>query len=405
MSNDPPARDENNAEFRARALDFNDRWRTEYSRMVALTWKQKNDRTWRSGHRTLARELGLHRLEVYMCRGLAWLLTPDGWHGLGSEYLSAFLEFLAVSTEGVEQASVTTEETRGDTRADIVVRTVAATVLIEAKITAPEGARQADRLAEGWSPEVPTLVFLTKDGGTPATAVDSTGMWTAVRWQDLGAIGRAVMDRLGLETIAPGARDLIETLEMSTGRQSTMEDSKLAFYMNHREQILEWSNLHSQAVHQLSMALRKYLEPVRGGHRERFNVWDALERRNPLLQLKDPDPKWRIGGYLELQWRPDDLLRPQLKFEWPQLIICSHPEAGAKCRQEVQRVTQTIASSGGMSLDPNRLWIWRAPLVPEGPIADLDEYARDCVKRLLDLWETVGPAISGAHARLADEPL
>lgn len=206
-------------------------WETAFRKMAELTRQQKNDRTWRSGHRTLVRELGLHRLEVYMCRGLAWLLTPDGWHGLGSEYLSAFLELLALSVEGAEQASVTTEETRGDTRADIIVRTTAATVLIEAKISAPEGARQADRLAEGWSPESPSFVFLTSDGGVPATAVESVDQWRTLRWQDLGAIGRVLMNRIGPETIAPGARDLIETLEMERREASDSGRLKVGFLL------------------------------------------------------------------------------------------------------------------------------------------------------------------------------
>ncbi|WP_440220166.1 PD-(D/E)XK nuclease family protein [Dietzia sp. MNB45] len=372
--------------------------------MAELTRQQKNERAWRSGHRTLMRELGLDHLEVYMCRGLAWLLTPDGWHGLGSEYLSAFLELLALPVEGAEQASVTTEETRGDTRADIVVRTPAATVLIEAKISAPEGARQADRLAEGWSPESASLVFLTSDGGIPVTAVDSVDQWTTLRWQNLGAIGRDLMNRVGPETIAPGARDLIETLEMSVEGPGTVDDSKLDFYLNHREQILEWSDLHGQAVHQLSTSIRKHLQPVKVQPSERFGVWESLEGSVPLLQLKVPGPDGLVGGFVELQWRPRDLLRPGLKFEWPQLIICSHPDAGAKCRQEVQQATQAIAASRGMALDPNRWWIWRASLAPEKSITDLDEYARDCVRRLLELWETVGPAIAEAHTRLATTP-
>ena len=248
---------------RSTGPDVVDEWDTAFRQMAELTRQQKNERAWRSGHRTLMRELGLDHLEVYMCRGLAWLLTPDGWHGLGSEYLSAFLELLALPVEGAEQASVTTEETRGDTRADIVVRTPAATVLIEAKISAPEGARQADRLAEGWSPESASLVFLTSDGGIPVTAVDSVDQWTTLRWQNLGAIGRVLMNRVGPETIAPGARDLIETLEMSVEGPGTVDDSKLDFYLNHREQILEWSDLHGQAVHQLSTSIRKHLQPVK----------------------------------------------------------------------------------------------------------------------------------------------
>ena len=39
---------------------------------------------WRGGHRTLMHALGIQPREVYLTAGLAWLLDPDGWHGLGS---------------------------------------------------------------------------------------------------------------------------------------------------------------------------------------------------------------------------------------------------------------------------------------------------------------------------------
>jgi len=44
---------------------------------------------WRGGHRTLMHALGIQHREVFLTAGLAWLLDPDGWHGLGSRVLSS----------------------------------------------------------------------------------------------------------------------------------------------------------------------------------------------------------------------------------------------------------------------------------------------------------------------------
>src|SRR5690606_30892102 len=100
---------------------------------------------WRTGGRTLLNALLVHHDEVILCRGLAWLLTPDGWHGLGSKVLVGLLELLGLSTDGAGEAQVVIEEQREETRADIVVRYQEGTVLIEAKVWAGEQYEQADR--------------------------------------------------------------------------------------------------------------------------------------------------------------------------------------------------------------------------------------------------------------------
>lgn len=52
-----------------------------------------------------------------MCSGLAWLLNPDGWHGLGSAVLNGLLAKIGVHAAGSASATVALEETRHDTRA------------------------------------------------------------------------------------------------------------------------------------------------------------------------------------------------------------------------------------------------------------------------------------------------
>ena len=47
--------------------------------------------------------LGLQHHEVSLTAGLAWLLDPDGWHGLGSKVLSQGCSF----NSGYRQRSTT----------------------------------------------------------------------------------------------------------------------------------------------------------------------------------------------------------------------------------------------------------------------------------------------------------
>ena len=53
------------------------------------------------------------------------------------------------------------------------------TVLIEAKIWALEQRQQADRLADEWG-EGTHLVFLTREGNYPSTAVTSRDRWRRI---------------------------------------------------------------------------------------------------------------------------------------------------------------------------------------------------------------------------------
>ena len=190
-------------------------WQAEIARMSAEHSRLRATGQWRAGGRTLLRALGLHHNEVIMCRGLAWLLTPDGWHGLGSAVLDGLLGRLGVATDGSEHAVVITEEVKDIARADIVVRFEGVTVLIEAKVWAFEMGKQADRLAEGWADEPVHLVFLTRDGKDPATAVASRGDWHSLAWSDVAQIVAAAIS--ANPDCEPGVWEYLRTIEIYGG--------------------------------------------------------------------------------------------------------------------------------------------------------------------------------------------
>ncbi len=193
-------------------------WELAMSSMQAEVRALRQDGRWRSGGRTLLHALGLHHDEVLLCRALAWLLTPDGWHGLGDRFIVRILHDLGLDADEASSATVAREEMRGDTRADIVVRAGSTMVLIEAKVFAPEQPRQADRLAELWSDEAPRLVFLTRDGRQPQTAMESRGDWLCLSWTELAELLAQVVDDLaqGVDDgphCAAGVHDILETLQ------------------------------------------------------------------------------------------------------------------------------------------------------------------------------------------------
>jgi hypothetical protein len=168
---------------------------------------------WRGGRRTLMHALGIQHSEVYLTAGLAWLLDPDGWHGLGSKVLSGLLGQLGLPSAIDYPVRVAVEETRsgGETRADLVVRMPGLTLLIESKVYAEEQPEQCDRLADAWATEQPVLVFLTLDGRPPGTDSTTEGRWHRLAWPQVAAVIAAAA---GGSDCAPGVRDLLATIEI-----------------------------------------------------------------------------------------------------------------------------------------------------------------------------------------------
>lgn len=200
------------AEWRAtglRGLQEVPAWQIRLAIMREEMQHLRSQGLWRTGGLTLLHELGLHRNEVVLCRGLGWLLAPDGWHGLGDGLIRALACALDLPTQSVDQATVSLEEARGVTRADVVVRFPGACVLIEAKVMAMEQDKQADRLARGWADESPHLVFLTREGREPLSAVETAGQWSCLRWSELASMASDLI-AAGMPA-SPGARDLIAT--------------------------------------------------------------------------------------------------------------------------------------------------------------------------------------------------
>lgn len=185
-------------------------WEEQFAVMCAEEEGLRARGLWRTGGRTLLHEMGLHRSEVHLCRGLAWLLTPDGWHGLGEGFLSGLLSALAIPTDGAARALVVTEESRAATRADIVVRLPQRTLLIEAKVFALEQPRQCDRLAHEWADEAPHLMFLTRRGVRPSTAVESRDAWKTMTWRQVAQIAKDVA--AANCDVSHGALEFIDTL-------------------------------------------------------------------------------------------------------------------------------------------------------------------------------------------------
>lgn len=198
---------------RARDRALVPQWEARIAEMRATQQALLTAGRWRGGPRTLLAALDLQYRELMMTAGLAWLLRPDGHHGLGNSVLNGLLDHLAIPTDGSHaHVRIVREEPREDTRADLVAYGSDWTVVVEAKTFAAEQPAQLDRLYENWRDEPGAcFVFLTRGQRDQQTADSSAGEWKPLTWSQVAAIARtAASAKTG---IAPGVHDYLATLE------------------------------------------------------------------------------------------------------------------------------------------------------------------------------------------------
>ncbi|HEX8094694.1 PD-(D/E)XK nuclease family protein [Jatrophihabitans sp.] len=167
---------------------------------------------WRGGPRTLLAAIDVQYRELAMTAALAWLLRPDGHHGLGTGVLAGLLTRLGIGGSVDGRVRITVEELRTETRADLVVYGSDWTIVVEAKTYAPEQERQLDRLYLRWKDEAaPSFVFLTRGARDPRSAHESHAQWRGLTWREVATLIRnAAATRSG---ISAGVHDYLETLE------------------------------------------------------------------------------------------------------------------------------------------------------------------------------------------------
>jgi hypothetical protein len=194
-------------------------WETLLALMAAETASLKADGLWRSGPRTMLGALGLQDRELPLVAGLAWILTPEGHHGLGDLVLASWLSRFDVPYEPSLPISVRLEESRRDhtgaTRADMVIRAGTQCMLLEAKVYSIDHHAQCDRLARLWAPERPALVYLTRWGEPPTEAPESQRQWRRLAWSDVADIIDAAIQQ---RRPAAGVADYLLTLRHYHGR-------------------------------------------------------------------------------------------------------------------------------------------------------------------------------------------
>ncbi|KAA1419215.1 hypothetical protein F0U44_12250 [Nocardioides humilatus] len=353
------------------------------------------DVEWRSGKKTLLGALGLHHNEVAMCRGLAWLLTPNGWHGLGAAVLDELLTALDLARDDSRTARVVLEESREDTRADIVVRFGATTLLIEAKIWAGEGAQQCDRLARLWDSETPTLVFLTRSGDQPRTAIASGGRWRPLRWTDIADMIESAIE--GIVGVDVGVQEYLRTLRLYGGNATGNDDAQLDNLLRRwagaedlvaapaRSDDAEWAAIEDRARAAWRDAILAAEKRWSGGP-----DFIVEPRMGQLYICIQDDPLIQVV----LNWAHNPHTRSSRQAIWPHVVIGVDPKRSGPLREAILEATDFAELTFGMvNTKTTPWWLRSGPIVPDADLTDVHSYADLCMTRLVEVWAAVRPVV------------
>jgi len=175
-------------------------WATQLAGMRNVQRRIVDAGDWTSGPSDLLSVLRIQHREVLNCRILRWVLDPLARHGAAPEVLGRLALELGLPLGNERAVSVDAEVAVDKARADLVLTGDggAWTVVVEAKIDAAEGPRQAARLEEDW-PEA-SLVFLTRSGTSIPGTAGEPERWTPLSW---GWFGRAAAEAIeGLPAVA-----------------------------------------------------------------------------------------------------------------------------------------------------------------------------------------------------------
>ncbi len=175
---------------------------------------------WLGGPTSVLEVLDVHTQELTVTRVLAWFLRPDGRHGLHDAPLRHVLRLAGADADAdlhpvhvvLEDSRTTVEGDPNDpslTRADLVVYTRQTTLVVEAKMYAPEQRNQLDRLKRCWRDDLaPAFLYVTRHT-LPQTTARREGLWPATTWATLGG---TFAEQAGAGTATPEALALANSL-------------------------------------------------------------------------------------------------------------------------------------------------------------------------------------------------
>lgn len=182
------------------------------------------------------------------------------------------------------------------------------------------------------------------------------------------------------------------------------DDPKIQFYLTHRNLIQEWAAIADPAAQALEHALLSAAHELvasAGGNlpAPRINPGGTTFVRLDITTAPYP------GVWFELSWERRSLLRHGAGT-WPSLRLVTSPQEPAELREALKDVSATVMIRNGLDQGSRHWWIRHGDLNPESEPIDIDQFARDCLQRMVtvhaELHEPIRQVVQGFQASQPD---
>lgn len=193
--------------------------------------------------------LGIERMEIRHSNFLAWLLDPEGTHGLGSLFLKRFLRDISlldspdsINEIGIHDANSRRVEVRREWRnIDILLIADDLAICIENKVDSSDSQKQLARYREIINKNFPlhrkAFVYLTPDGRDPGDENEQTNYINYSYKQITGHLQRIL--KLHRESMIPSVSiyisDYLENIRTNLMKESKLNTLAQQLYESHKE--------------------------------------------------------------------------------------------------------------------------------------------------------------------------
>ncbi len=173
-------------------------WTTSMADLTQEHRRLVREGAWRSGPADFLAVLHRSGHETYHSLLIAWLCRPQAHHGLGDRFLRRLIADCGASNlldDGADSAvHVTTEDSAGEGRIDILIETERGRLAIENKTWAVEGPGQLEHYYDALNDGSTVFAFLTPRGRRPVSAGETADMWDQVSYRQVAAALRNALD-------------------------------------------------------------------------------------------------------------------------------------------------------------------------------------------------------------------
>lgn len=182
-------------------------------------------------------------------------------------------------------------------------------------------------------------------------------------------------------------------------------DSKVDFYLSHRELIEDWCSIRPQAAAAVDSALRDAFTELVSECRDDMVLHFGEGGNWRWAQIHFPEPERAgLGVHFELLWHQGHLFTQSHRHTWPIVGLMASEKAPSPPKAQLFEVTrdyvEELHTRLGNRPATEQRWIWNLKVRFEPNAHDVESYGRQCVTELHGAWSACAPLLRAMSTSL-----